>query len=129
MPITPLFAAVFAIFYILLSIKVIRFRLSKQISLGDAGDTDLETAVRSHGNFIEYVPISLILMWFLEVITYSSSLSMLLGLILLVSRFAHVIGLNDTKNKLIFRQVGMLGTFFVILVAASYLIWYYIPNL
>jgi len=129
MPITPLFAAVFAIFYILLSIKVIRFRLSKQISLGDAGDTDLETAVRSHGNFIEYVPIALILMWFLEVITYSSSLSMLLGLILLVSRFAHVIGLNDTKNKLIFRQVGMLGTFFVILVAASYLIWYYIPNL
>jgi len=129
MPITPLFAAIFAIFYIVLSFKVISHRLNKQISLGSANDKDLETAIRVHGNFSEYVPLALLLMWFLEVIVYSSDLTMMLGCILLFSRFAHVIGLNDMKNKMIYRRVGMLGTFAVILVAAVRLIVHYLPIL
>jgi len=127
MPVTPLFAAILAIVYICLSVGVIKQRLGKNISIGSAGDTELEKVMRIHANFAEYVPISLILMWFIEIITYSSSLVFILGCVLLVSRLAHVIGLNDTANKMMYRRVGMIGTFAVILISSIVLIWHYVP--
>lgn len=127
MPVTPLFAAVFAIIYVYLSFRVIAHRFTKQISLGTGGDKNLEKAIRIQANFGEYIPISLLLFWFLEVITYASGLVLILGTVLLLARFSHIIGLNDTKNKLIFRQVGMVATFTVILIASVKLIWHYLP--
>lgn len=127
MPITPFFAAIFAIMYILLSCRVIKHRYVKRIDLGSAGDPKLEKAIRTQANFGEYVPLALLLMWFLEVIRHSSMLSLWLGSVLLLGRIAHVVGINDTKNKLIFRQLGIIATFAVILIAAGVLIWHYVP--
>ena len=127
MPVTPLFAAILAIVYVCLSAGVIKKRLGKNISIGSAGDKDLEKVIRIHANFAEYVPISLILMWFIEIITYSSSLVYILGCVLLISRFAHIIGLNDSANKMMYRRVGMIGTFAVILISSIVLIWHYVP--
>jgi len=127
MPVTPLFAAILAVVYIWLSCRVIQRRLGKNISIGSAGDKDLEKAIRVHGNFGEYVPISLVLLWFLETIVYSSTLAFILGCVLVASRFAHIIGLNDTATKMMFRRAGTLGTFAVILITSAVLIWHYLP--
>lgn len=127
MPITPLFAGIFAIMYVWLSFGVIRHRLNTKISLGDKGDKALQTAVRVHGNFVEYVPISLILFWFLEIVTYSSGLVFVLGCVLLVARCSHVIGLKGMPERMIFRQIGMIATFAVILISSAVLIWHYLP--
>ena len=127
MPVTPLFAGIFGLIYIWLSYGVIKLRLNKKISLGSGGDEELEIAMRVHSNFIEYVPICLILLWFLEIVTYSSGLSFILACVLILARLAHIIGLNDTGKKFIFRQIGVLGTFTVILVPSVVLIWFYLP--
>ena len=127
MPVTPLFAAILAIIYVWLFFGVIKHRFSKQISLGSADDKSLEKAIRIQGDFYEHVPISLILIWFLEIITYSSSLTFILGCVLILARFAHIISLNDIATKMIFRQIGVLGTFAVILVSSVVLIWHYLP--
>lgn len=127
MPITPLFAALFALMYVILSIGVIRIRFTDKISLGDGGNKQLEIATRIHGNFIEYVPLCLVLFWFVERITFNSQLVFVLACVLLLARVAHVIGLRHAKPLLILRQLGVIATFIVILICALYLVWWYLP--
>lgn len=127
MPITPLFASLFAILFVVLSLRVALRRRRRRISIGSGGDEELEIAIRAHANFIEYVPIALILMWFLEVIAHASGLVLILGTALFFARLAHIVGITDTQNKLIFRFVGMIVTFAVILISSAVLIWHYLP--
>jgi len=127
MPITPLFAAIFAIIYVVLSFGVIKHRFAKQVSLGDGQDKQLQTAIRAHGNFAEYVPFALLLMWFLEIVAYEFTLVLILGTALLVARLAHVVGLRDPKKYIVLRQLGTMATFAVLLFSAGRLIWQYFP--
>ena len=125
--VTPLFAAVFAVIYLGLSINVIRFRLSGQISIGDGGDKRLAHAVRAHANFIEYVPLMLILMWFIETLTFSSATVFWIGSILLVARLLHILGMLFPVKLMTLRPLGMVGTFAAMLKAVWVLVQYYLP--
>ena len=127
MPITPLFAAVFALIYVFLSFAVIKHRVGKQVVLGEGEDRDLLVAIRTHANFSEYVPFALILMWFIETVAYNSALALILGCVLLLGRLSHVIGMRNPKQYMVLRQVGMLATFGVLAVSSIYLIWHYLP--
>lgn len=127
MPITPLFAAFFGLFYVALSLYVIRFRLKHQVSLGDDDHMDLRTATRIHANFIEYVPLAIILLWFYETISFSSHWVFVLSSVLLLSRIAHVYGMLYPAKAIILRKVGMLGTFAVIIAVSAMLVFRYIP--
>lgn len=127
MPITPLFAALFAVFYIGLSVYVIRQRLRTQTSLGAGDDPMLERAVRGHANFSEYVPLALLLMWFVEMMTAMTMTVVGLGSLLLAGRTCHLIGmLKPALFK--FRQAGMLATFLVLLACALLLVWPYVTG-
>ena len=132
MPITPLFAAIFALAYVYLSISVVKLRFSEKIVLGvetkdNVVSAPMLKAVRIHANFIEYVPMALILFWFLEIVTSSSAMVFWLACILLVARVAHVIGMNNPKRYLLCRQCGVVATFGVISFSAIKLIWSYLP--
>lgn len=127
MLVTPLFAAIFGFIYVLLSFNVIRHRFSKKISIGANGDKPTEVAIRIHANFIEYVPLCLILFYFLELLTLSSSLVVTLGGVLLVARVMHIIGMQKPRDFLVFRQIGVLATFGVIILASCALALRYIP--
>ena len=127
MYVTPLFAAIFGLMYIALSINVVRLRLKKQVSLG-TGDIDaLEKEIRIHANFAEYVPFTLLLLILHEILTLSSSLVFWLGCLFLISRVCHVIGMKNGKDYLICRKLGMIGTFTVILIASLTTLWVYLP--
>ena len=127
MPITPIFAAVLALIYVVLSFRVIQIRFKQRINLGDGGLANLNTRIRVHANFAEYVPIALILLWFVETITFNRALTLALAALLLISRIMHVIGMHKPKKLIILRQIGMLGTFAVLLGASVALIRYYLP--
>lgn len=126
MPITPLLAAIFGVMYIILSFGVIRFRFRNQVSLGDGGYSDLKKAIRIHGNFAEYVPFTLLLLYLLEYLSLSGSLVFGLGIALLISRVAHYIGMKN-HSFFRFRQFGMIGTFLVILISSVTILWLYLP--
>ena len=59
--ITLLFSALHALLMIVLVYRVVAYRRGAKIGLGDGGDTRLLRRMRVHANFIEYVPMALLL--------------------------------------------------------------------
>nr|WP_193988824.1 MAPEG family protein [Lelliottia steviae] len=118
--IVSIFAAVLAIMYIQLSFRVINLRKKKKISLGDGGDSTLNAAIRTHGNFIEYVPFSLILLFLVEYQGLSSHYCYVLGSMLVVGRICHSYALAE--NQLKFRVIGMGLTFLTMILSAVLLL-------
>ena len=137
LPITLTIASLAALLLLWLSIAVIRQRLATESSLGDGGGLDmtatggknyapLQVAIRCQGNFTEYVPILLILLGLLEVGGGSAAFLWVCGIILLVGRVLHVIGMNRPAPNP-FRVAGMLSTFGLLIIFAGYglfLVWY-----
>ena len=65
-PITSLYAIVLAVIFLILWINVSKTRSALSLSIGDGGNVDLHERVRQHGNFVEWVPMILILMMLAE---------------------------------------------------------------
>ncbi len=61
-PITSLYAVALTVIFLLLWINVSKTRSALSLSIGDAGNVDLHERIRRHGNFVEWVPMILILM-------------------------------------------------------------------
>ncbi len=116
--ITPIYAALLAILYVVLSFKVISQRRSDKISYGDGGNTNMLKAMRTHSNFVEYAPFALLLIAMLELQGAGGLLLNLLGLTLLAGRLLHAYGFGRSPQIVILRQIGMVLTFTAILVPA-----------
>ncbi len=115
---TGFYASLLGLLYIGLAINIILLRKKFKVGINDGGNKDLAKAIRVHGNFAEYVPIALILLASYELNGASAMMLHVLGAALVVGRVLHVIGLTKTIGLSIQRQVGMLSTFFVMLVLA-----------
>ncbi len=64
--VTGFYAALLAIFYVVLAFAVVRQRMKLRVGLGDGQQPSLIKAIRIHGNFAEYVPFALLLLLLLE---------------------------------------------------------------
>ena len=62
-----LYAALLALLFVGLSIRTLRMRRRLGIAIGDAGNESMLRAMRAHSNFAEYVPLSLLLIYLVEV--------------------------------------------------------------
>lgn len=125
--VVPIYAGFLAIYYVGLTLHVVLTRSDKKIAFGTKGNAVLETRIRRHGNFSEYVPISLILFSFLEINQSSSTFLHSLCISLSVGRFLHTFGLDGTVPKpspikMSARVIGMVLTVTSINVAAVTLI-------
>lgn len=120
--VVPFYAAIFALLYLGLTVRVIALRNTKRVSLGSGGDPALERAIRIHANFIEYVPLALILLIAMEMQRRSIYVLHILCLLLLVGRICHFLALSreNTANPL--RGAGVGLTVLVLVVAAIILI-------
>ena len=76
---TAIYAAILTFVYVKLTLNVINLRRQNEVSLGDGGREDLQQAIRSHGNFAEYVPLGLILLGCLEANHIHWTIVLLLG--------------------------------------------------
>ena len=124
LPVTSIIAALAALLYIALAMRVIGVRRSDKVSLGDAANKTLETRIRQHGNFNEYVPLALILMAIAELQNAPRLLLIVLGLAILGGRLAHVYGLENVHNAVgrKLRTYGMLSTFLSLVVLSLTLV-------
>ena len=95
-PVTLLYASFFALFALVLSFRAGSFRGKAQISVLYGEPTNLELAqrVRVHQNFLEYVPLILIMFGLLEASGVSRMFLYVMGDLLIVARIAHAIGLK-----------------------------------
>jgi uncharacterized membrane protein YecN with MAPEG domain len=108
--ITPIYAALFALFYIFLSLRVAAMRRATRVSLGDGGNAELTRRTRVHGNFIEYVPLTLILMALAEMQGQPGWIVHLIGGSLALGRLAHAYAISLEPQILKLRVLGMVLT-------------------
>jgi uncharacterized protein len=118
MMVTPLYAGLLVLWFVFLSITVIRRRGSGKISLGDGGDPGMLRVIRGQANFAEYVPLALLLILMLEMSHFSIYVLHALGLTLLVARLLHGYALSFTEHFQFGRVAGASLTFLVMVVAA-----------
>mmetsp|Transcript_11080 Transcript_11080/g.27229 ORF Transcript_11080/g.27229 Transcript_11080/m.27229 type:complete len:153 (-) Transcript_11080:237-695(-) len=123
-PITPFYGAILAIWYLVLTLRVIVFRRQNGIGLGDGRNNGMKRRIRAHGNFSEYVPLTLILIYPLEIsgapffgnpVTIHTLL-----LLLLLGRLGHGYSLSFTEYNAIGRVGGMALTLLSLLLAAVF---------
>lgn len=116
--ITGIYAAILGLIFVFLSIRVVKTRRRHRIALGYGEATELVRNARVHGNFAEYVPLSLLLIYFLEISLAPSGLVHGLGIVLIISRCVHAYGVSQVDEDHRFRVTGMSGTFAVIVIAS-----------
>jgi uncharacterized protein len=114
MMVTPLYAGLLGLWFLVLSIRVIRRRGSEKIALGDGGNTGMARVIRGHANFAEYVPLALLLMAMLELNHVSIYVLHALGIVLLIARLLHGYALSFT-SKFMFGRVAGAGLTFLVL--------------
>ena len=127
--ILPTYAAIFAIFFIVLSIRTIRQRRSLKIGLGDAGNKDMQRTMRVHANFAEYVPLCLLMIYWVEQSGVYAWFVHLLCLGLVAGRLSHAYGVSQLRENFRFRVTGMSLTFAVLIACAAHLLWVALKNL
>lgn len=118
-----IYAGILALMMLGLAWPITVQRKSKKIGLGDAGDHALQRVIRVHANFVEYVPIALIMLLLLELQNTPQVILHIFGVALIISRFAHARGLGASAGYSAGRFYGTLGTWLVIIGLAFSLIW------
>ena len=113
--ITALYASLAGLLLLFLSFRVVRWRRKLSVGLGDGGQENLLRAQRTQANFIEYVPIALILLAAAESQGLAGWLLQTAGAILMLARLLHAWGLSQSSGRSFGRYWGTLLTWVVIL--------------
>ena len=120
--ITALYASILGLFWFVLTFWVILGRWKYGVSLGDGQERDLNRRIRAHANFVETVPLALILLWCVETHAFHKTLCHVFGIGLCASRILHAAGMLFPKRTTnILRQIGMGTTMTVMTSAALWL--------
>jgi uncharacterized protein len=104
--ITTTFALALIPIWFVLWVRVTSMRSALNLSIGDGGNPALLQKVRQHGNFIEWVPFVLILMFLAETQGVGASWLYAAGGLLLLGRLAHPFGLAIESAAHPLRYVG-----------------------
>ncbi len=115
------------ILLLLLSVLVVRQRRAHGVVLGDNDIPELTRAVRAFGNATEYVPGGLIAIAVLALAGAPPMVVHITGLILLVGRVAHAIGLSRSGGSSVLRSAGVTLTWLAYIMGGVALFVYVIP--
>lgn len=116
--------ALLALLFIALSLMVIVRRRETRVAFKDGQDNVLLRRIRAHANFVEYVPLALILMGLAILLQISPVVFLLDCLLFVIGRFIHVFGIlsTDVKRQIMGRIIGMILTLFPMLFLAFYVL-------
>lgn len=115
MYVTPVYAALLTLLFVILSVRTLRTRRRLGIAVGDGANDEMLRAMRVHANFAEYAPLSLLVLLMLELQGAAAGLVHGLGALLLVGRCVHAWGVSRTDENYRFRVLGMSLTFTALL--------------
>ena len=116
--ITAFYAALLAVLFLYLSVRVIGWRRQRRVEFGHGEDLELLRRMRVHANFAEYVPFALLLMALAESMVPPDLVVHLAGLLLIVGRLLHAYGTSQSPPIMRYRVYGMTLTFSAIALAA-----------
>lgn len=115
--------ALHALLLIYLSYRVGQARHKFNVNLGDGGNPDMQKAVRTHGNYIEYAPAALVGLFALASLGAGALVIHALGALFFFARIAHLLGLGmDAWSR--GRFVGTSLTMLTLLATAAFLLFF-----
>ena len=121
LPITSLVAGIAAVTLVGISFAVSLRRMKVGTEIGVGDDLTLLRRIRAQGNFIEYVPLGLIVLALTEYRGFATYILWAIAGLLFVGRLSHAIGILNGSTP--FRAIGMLATYAALLVGASSLFY------
>lgn len=121
--ISALYAGLLALLLLVLSVQVSRKRQSAKVGVGHGDDRILHLAIRTQGNFTEYVPLALVLIALWELNGQPPWMVHALGASLLAGRILHAIGLSRSAGASLPRLVGTILTWLVLLIGGAGLVY------
>jgi len=124
LPITSLIAALLALLMLPLTLQISlrRAALGKSrgdllaVVFGDGDDLILRRRIRALGNFIEYTPLCLILVALCELAGTAANQVLVMGVLLVASRYIHAIGMLWGLHPL--RGLAMMMTYALLVFSA-----------
>ncbi|EFE94984.1 MAPEG family protein [Serratia odorifera] len=123
--VSALYVVLGALLLIKLSYDVVKLRTQYRVAYGDGGFYELQTAIRVHGNAVEYIPIAAVLLVMMEMNGAGVWMIHVCGLMLMAGRLVHYYGLRNREVS--WRRSGMSATYIalVLMVLANiiYLPW------
>ena len=129
--ITAAYLGILALLYFVLGLQVSRLRRGDKVVFGDGGNIKLRSAIRAHANFVEYVPVIVLMVAMLEMSGLPAMRVHLLMGGLLVARLLHPLGMYVGPRTLQFqicRVGGITLNWLVLVVAAVLLLWRFLPG-
>src|SRR5260221_11142767 len=123
LPITASYAALCGLLLVWLTIRTIQRRYAVGVAIGDGGDEALVQRIRVHANLIEFAPLALLLIYFVERTGFARWVIHGLGGALVVGRFAHAYGFGTSTGPSFARAAGVVLTLLTIIGAAALLLW------
>jgi uncharacterized protein len=113
-----LFLSIYCLFFVFLSFLVIKERFKARVAHGAGSDCNSKLAkmIRVHGNFAEYAPLFVLLLFGSEMLGMDRLYLKTFGILFFLSRLFHWKGILTTKTPNPYRAAGMMTTFGVIIV-------------
>ena len=126
--ITAIYAALLALLYVALALRVVLARRAARVGLGAGENKQLERTIRTHANCSEYVPIALFLLLLLEQTGLPAYAMHITCTVLLAGRILHAWGLSHSSGISFGRFYGTLLTWLVIVFSALALLMFVLPG-
>jgi uncharacterized protein len=122
---TLLFAALAAALQVTLTLAVIVQRVKTGVLLGDGGNKHLLKRIRVHANFLEVVPMALLMLAVLELGGLASVYLIGLGSSLIFARLLHAASMLFMQNTW-GRKIGTLLSLWVLSAQAVFCVWLFV---
>ncbi|KEA51483.1 membrane protein [Mangrovibacter sp. MFB070] len=120
--VSALYAVLGALLLLKLSVDVVRIRVQYHVAYGDGGFSELQSAIRVHGNAVEYIPVGLILLLFFEMNGAAYWMVHACGSILLIGRIMHYYGYRHRLFP--WRRAGMACTWLSLVLMVLGNLWF-----
>jgi len=116
--VTALYAGLFALLLVVFGLRVVGMRRGLKVGLGDGGDDRLTRAIRIHGNAVEWGMVVLVLLLVAELNRAPHVLLHVCGVLFILGRLLHAVGLMRSQGASQGRVLGMVATVAVTVVLA-----------
>ncbi|MCX7864580.1 MAG: MAPEG family protein [Novosphingobium sp.] len=113
LPTTLCLTAAAAIINLWLAIRIGQIRAREKIIHGDGGNEALIRRMRAQANFIENVPIALILIGVIEATGKGGQWLAIVGAVLMLARISHAFGMESPTGSPL-RSIGVVATMLVL---------------
>ena len=126
LPITLATAGALGLIGLILGLRVTMGRNKHNVHMGDGGNPDMIVRMRTHANFVEYVPLMLVLLGLLELGGANRTALMVGAAVLVVGRISHAIGMG---GPMALRVGGAMATYILLAASSIYGLSLALPHL